>query len=183
MSLALGTSTTVLAETNDTAEMNHSEFMTMEGNHITEMESEPLTSPNSSAENNLLQTNTKNTTRIETSNPIQAAILTAQTIWPATHKEYCPGAVVLADVYDWQTSVVSAKLIHHPDDAPILLTSKGQMPDSTLNKIKLLNPKGNGKGTHIFIMGSALNNIPESLSGYKITRVPEAAPTAFAAKG
>ncbi|CAI8985711.1 MULTISPECIES: hypothetical protein [Bacillus] len=42
---------------------------------------------NAGASNDLLTTSLKNITRLNTNDTVQMAILTSQTIWPATHKE------------------------------------------------------------------------------------------------
>ena len=51
---------------------------------------------NESASNDLLTTSLKNITRLNTNDPLQMAVLTSQTIWPATHKENQPGAIIFS---------------------------------------------------------------------------------------
>lgn len=53
---------------------------------------------NKGASNDLLTISLKNVTRLNTNDPLQMAVLTSQTIWPATHKENQPGAVILVPV-------------------------------------------------------------------------------------
>ena len=52
------------------------------------------------------------------------AVLTSQTIWPATHKENQPGAVILVPASEWHLGIASADLIHHPNNGPILFIEK-----------------------------------------------------------
>ncbi|WP_339816331.1 hypothetical protein MKZ15_11970 [Paenibacillus sp. FSL R7-0216] len=61
----------------------------------------------------------KNTTRINTDDPIQAAVLISQTLWMATSEDNRPGSVILTSLDNWQNAVLSADLIHHPSNGPI----------------------------------------------------------------
>ncbi|MDI5788658.1 hypothetical protein PO124_10440 [Bacillus licheniformis] len=56
------------------------------------------------------------------------SIKTSQTIWPATHKQNRPGAVILVSGGSWQTALASADLIHHPNNGPVLIAEKGKSP-------------------------------------------------------
>lgn len=83
---------------------------------------------NQGASNDLLTTSLKNVTRLNTNDSLQMAVLTSQTIWPATHKENQPGAVILVPVNEWQLGIASADLIHHPNNGPILFIEKKRYP-------------------------------------------------------
>ncbi|MFT0604274.1 cell wall-binding repeat-containing protein [Bacillus cereus] len=126
---------------------------------------------NANATNGLMVTNTKNVTRLNTSDPIQLAIQVSQTIWPATHKENQPGAVILVPLGSWQIDIASADLIHHPNNGPILYIDKNNVPTSTLNEIKRLNPVGTKDGTQVMVMGDVSNSVINSLKDYKIKQV------------
>lgn len=79
---------------------------------------------------------TKNTTRINTSDPTEAAVIVSQTLWTAQTKNNRPSSVVLTDVSNWQIAAVSADLIHHPNNGPILFTTKEGVPEATLAELK-----------------------------------------------
>ncbi len=96
------------------------------------------------------------------------AVLTSQTIWPATHKENQPGAVILVPASEWQLGIASADLIHHPNNGPILFIEKEKIPEMTLKEIKRLNPIGTKDGTQIMVMGDVGTSALEQLKGYKV---------------
>lgn len=135
---------------------------------------------NPNAEESLIVQNTKNITRIPVADPIRASIYVSQTIWPATHKENQPGAVILSPVGQWQTTLAGADLIHHPNNGPILLIHQDNIPDKVLSEIKRLNPTGNRNGTQIVVLGDVSNNVINQLSGYKIEQIKGKNPAEFA---
>lgn len=135
---------------------------------------------NESASNDLLTTSLKNVTRLNTNDSLQMAVLTSQTIWPATHKENQPGAVILVPVNEWQLGIASADLIHHPNNGPILFIEKEKVPEMTLKEIKRLNPLGTKDGTQIMVMGDVDASILEQLKEYKVKQIKETDPATFA---
>ncbi|MCP1162047.1 MULTISPECIES: cell wall-binding repeat-containing protein [Bacillus] len=135
---------------------------------------------NESASNDLLTTSLKNVTRLNTNDPLQMAVLTSQTIWPATHKENQPGAIILVPVNEWQLGTASADLIHHPNNGPILFIEKEKVPEMTLQEIKRLNPLGTKDGTQIMVMGDVGASILEQLKEYKVKQIKETDPATFA---
>lgn len=135
---------------------------------------------NEGASNDLLTTSLKNVTRLNTNDPLQMAVLTSQTIWPATHKENRPGAIILVPVNEWQLSIASADLIHHPNNGPILFIEKEKVPEMTLKEIKRLNPLGTKDGTQIMVMGDVSASILEQLKDYKVKQIKETDPATFA---
>lgn len=135
---------------------------------------------NQGASNDLLTTSLKNVTRLNTNDPLQMAVLTSQTIWPATHKENQPGAVILVPVNEWQLGIASADLIHHPNNGPILFIEKEKVPEMTLKEIKRLNPLGTKDGTQIMVMGDVNASILEQLKEYKVKQIKETDPATFA---
>ena len=108
------------------------------------------------------------------------AVLTSQTIWPATHKENQPGAVILVPASEWQLGIASADLIHHPNNGPILFIEKEKIPEMTLKEIKRLNPIGTKDGTQIMVMGDVGTSALEQLKGYKVKQIKETHPAIFA---
>lgn len=135
---------------------------------------------NTNATNELVTTSTKNVTRINTSDPIQVAVSVSQTIWPATHKENQPGAVILVPLGSWQIDIASADLIHHPNNGPILFINKENVPASTLNEIKRLNPVGTKDGTQVMVMGDVSDTVTNSLKDYKIKQIKGTESATFA---
>ncbi|WNF39092.1 cell wall-binding repeat-containing protein [Bacillaceae bacterium IKA-2] len=130
----------------------------------------------------LLHLNTKNVTRLNSADPYEVSILTAQTIWPATHEANRPGTIILAPLDKWQLSLASLTLVHHPNDGPLLFTNEGSIPDSILNEVERLNPKGNVEGTQIMVLGQLNEGELEKLSDYEIFQIEEEDPAAFASE-
>lgn len=136
---------------------------------------------NEEAQKNLLAVHTKNTTRLLSENSSQASILASQTIWPATHAENQPGAVILAPADNWQIALAAADLIHNPTDGPILLTEKNEISAEVMNEINRLNPKGTSDGTQVMIMGDFSKAAEQQLAEYKTVKIEGNDPAAFAA--
>ncbi len=97
---------------------------------------------NNQASMNLKIESTKNVTRISEDDVINTATLVSQTFWPATHMDNQPGTVILVPDDQWQISMVSADIIHHPNNGPILFTKKDSIPQETMNEIERLMPMG-----------------------------------------
>ncbi|PEC20320.1 ArsR family transcriptional regulator [Bacillus cereus] len=135
---------------------------------------------NSGASDDVLTTSLKNVTRLNTNDPLKMAVLTSQTIWPATHKENQPGAVILVPVSDWQLGIASADLIHHPNNGPILFIEKEKVPEMTLKEIKRLNPLGTKDGAQIMVMGDVGAASLDQLKDYKVKQIKETDPATFA---
>ncbi|PFK46375.1 ArsR family transcriptional regulator [Bacillus cereus] len=135
---------------------------------------------NAGASNDLVTTSLKNITRLNTNDPVQMAVITSQTIWPATHKENQPGAVILVPVNQWQLGIASADLIHHPNNGPILFMNKESIPETTLKEIKRLNPLGTKGGTQVMVMGDVESSALEQLKEYKVKQIKETDPAVFA---
>ncbi|WP_373605240.1 MULTISPECIES: cell wall-binding repeat-containing protein [Bacillus] len=135
---------------------------------------------NANASSNLLTTSLKNITRLNTNDPVQMAVLASQTIWPATHKENQPGAVILVPANQWQLGTTSADLIHHPNNGPILFMNKESIPEARLQEIKRLNPLGTKDGTQIMVMGDVESSVLDQLKEYKVKQIKETDPATFA---
>ncbi len=135
---------------------------------------------NDQAEDDLLVENTKNVTRLNTTDPYEMAVMTSQTVWPSTHKDNQPGAVILAPIEDWAISLASANLIHHPNNGPVLFIDNNQIPEITKNEIERLNPKGNMDGVEIMVMGDVDDSVIDSLDGYEVKWFQENDPANFA---
>lgn len=127
---------------------------------------------------------TKNTTRINTSDPALAAATVSKSLWTATGDNNRPGSVVLVDSENWQIAAASADLIHHPSNGPILFVNKEGVPESTLTELKRLKPKGSGsnEGIQVIVVGNVADKVHEQLKelGYKTDRIEGDQPAAVA---
>ncbi|NJJ40866.1 cell wall-binding repeat-containing protein [Paenibacillus apii] len=108
---------------------------------------------------------TKNTTRINTSDPVEAAVLVSRTLWTAVSDSNRPASVVLTDVSNWQIAAVSTDLIHHPSNGPVLFFEKDKVPEATLAEIKRLKPVGaeTNDNIQIVIVGPVSAGVEEQL--------------------
>jgi hypothetical protein len=141
---------------------------------------QPPQQVNDQASENLLTLNTKNITRLNSDDPIELSILTSQTIWPATHPENQPGALILAPVDEWQLALASLNLVHHPNDGPLLFTEAGVIPERVLTEIERLQPKGNDEGTQVIVMGELKGEELAKLGSYETVQVSTTDPAEFA---
>ncbi|WP_379134543.1 cell wall-binding repeat-containing protein [Paenibacillus sp. sgz500958] len=127
---------------------------------------------------------TKNTTRINTSDPVEAAVLVSRTLWTAETKSNRPSSVVLTDVSNWQIAAASTDLIHHPSNGPVLFFDKDAVSQSTLHELKRLNPLGaeGNNGVQIVIVGPVSAGVEEQLQSLdmKIDKIAGDEPAAVA---
>ncbi|MEX2104701.1 MAG: cell wall-binding repeat-containing protein [Bacilli bacterium] len=84
----------------------------------------------------------------------------------ATSDDNRPGGIILADPKDWQTALVSADLIHHPNNGPLLFVNKDAIPDVTLNELKRLKPKGveMNKGIQVILVGNFEQKVEDQVN-------------------
>lgn len=126
----------------------------------------------------------KNTTRVNTSNPVEAAVIVSQSLWMATSKDNRPGSIILTDPDNWQNAVASADLIHHPSNGPILFVTKDGIPAATANEIKRLQPKGVeiNNGVQVILVGVLDQKVEDQAKdlGVKIDKVTGDNPAALA---
>ncbi|MFA9557581.1 cell wall-binding repeat-containing protein [Evansella sp. AB-rgal1] len=127
---------------------------------------------NENAMQNLLHHQMKNTTRLDAEDPITFSIWVSQLIWPATHEQNQPGTVILAPLENWGIALASTTLIHHPNDGPILYTENGEIPESVMNEIHRLQPKGNVNGTEVMVMGDVEEEVLAQLDGFAVEHLP-----------
>ncbi|QOR66153.1 cell wall-binding repeat-containing protein [Cytobacillus suaedae] len=114
---------------------------------------------------------TKNITRLDTENLVDTAVQVSRTIWPATHNENKPGAIILAPSENWQVALASANLIHHPNNGPILFYENDELPQQTIEEIDRLAPLGISDGTQIFLVGNTELNFEDQLENYKVEKI------------
>lgn len=126
----------------------------------------------------------KNTTRINTSDPVQAAVTVSQTQWPSTEEANRAGGVILTETEDWRSGLVAADLIHFPFNGPILFAAKDQIPEATLNELKRLKPEGAGPNkVQVIMVGNVPPRADEQLKdlGLRTERIQAGNPAALAA--
>ncbi|MDQ0089117.1 putative cell wall-binding protein [Paenibacillus anaericanus] len=126
----------------------------------------------------------KNTTRVNTSDPVEAAVIVSQSLWMATSKDNRPGSIILTDPDNWQNAVASADLIHHPSNGPILFVTKDGIPAATAREIKRLQPKGVeiNNGVQVILVGDLDQKVEDQAKdlGFKIDKVTGDNPAALA---
>lgn len=137
-----------------------------------------------SKEGNLPWIATKNTTRINSSDPVEAAVLASRTLWTATNDNNRPGSVVIVSSDQWQIAAASADLIHHPSNGPILFVNDDGVPETTLNELKRLKPTGSksNDGIQVIAVGKISDKVEEQLKelDYKMDRIEGDQPAAVA---
>jgi len=113
---------------------------------------------------------TKNTTRVATSDPIEAAVLVSRTLWTAVTDQNRPASVILTDVDNWQIAAAGTDLIHHPSNGPVLFVTKDGIPDVTLEEIKRLNPVGahGNNGVQAILVGPIASGVEDELKALKL---------------
>lgn len=126
----------------------------------------------------------KNTTRINTDDALEAAVLVSQSLWMATSEDNSPGSIILTSPDNWKNAVVSADLIHHPSNGPILFVNKDGIPEVTANEMKRLKPKGvasNG-GVQAILVGDLDQKVEEQVKelGFKTDKITADNPAALA---
>lgn len=137
-----------------------------------------------SKEENMPWIATKNTTRINSSDPIEAAVLASRTLWTATNDSNRPGSVVIVHSDQWQMAAASADLIHHPSNGPILFVNDDGVPEATWNELKRLKPTGSksNDGIQVIMVGKFSDKVEEQLKDldYKIDTIEGDQPAAVA---
>jgi len=127
---------------------------------------------------------TKNTTRINTSDPVEAAVLVSRTLWTAVTESNRPASVVLTDVGNWQIAAASTDLIHHPSNGPVLFVNKDGVPAATLEELRRLKPLGaeGNNGIQVVIVGPVASNVEEQLGelNLKVDKIEGDEPAAVA---
>ncbi|WP_110930275.1 cell wall-binding repeat-containing protein [Paenibacillus bouchesdurhonensis] len=126
----------------------------------------------------------KNTTRINTDDPGEAAVTVSRTLWMASSENNRPGSIILTTLDNWQNAVVSANLIHHPSNGPILFVEQDELPEATEAELKRLKPIGveeNG-GVQVILVGNLDQKVEDQVKklGFKTDKVSAGNPAALA---
>lgn len=153
-------------------------------------EPEPAVSENPGASGDTTSENTetwiatKNTTRINSSDPATAAVIVSRTIWPSTEDTDRPSGVILTDPDEWQKALASADLIHFPTNGPVLYVDQDQVPTETEVELKRLDPSGISmdEGTQVILAGTS-NTVEQTVQswGFKTKRIDADSSEEFAA--
>ncbi|MGG6310625.1 cell wall-binding repeat-containing protein [Paenibacillus macerans] len=126
----------------------------------------------------------KNTTRMNTDDPVAAAVLVSRTLWMATGEDNRPGSIILTSADNWQNAVVSADLIHHPSNGPVLFVNQDGIPEATANEMKRLRPKGveSNNGVQAILVGDLDQKVEDQAKelGFKTDKLSADNPAALA---
>ena len=126
----------------------------------------------------------KNTTRINTDDPVNAAVAVSRSLWMATGEDNRPGSVILTSADPWQNAAVSADLIHHPSNGPILFVNKDGVPEATANELKRLQPSGvaSNQGVQAILVGDLGQGVENQVKelGFKTDKIAADNPAALA---
>ncbi|WP_150273847.1 cell wall-binding repeat-containing protein [Paenibacillus tepidiphilus] len=108
---------------------------------------------------------TKNTTRVNTSDPVEAAVLASRSLWTAQTDSNRPASVILTGADNWQIAAVSADLIHHPSNGPVLYFTEEGLPETTLAELKRLKPRGadSNDGVQVVVVGPVADGVEDEL--------------------
>jgi hypothetical protein len=121
---------------------------------------------------------TNNTTRVGGSDPASTAAGIALAVFPSATVAQRPAAVTIVDEDEWQGAIAAAVLMATPVQAPLLVSTGGELPDPTSQALEALDPQGNADthGAQAFTVGKA--PVPGDL---KATPVKGPGPAALAA--
>ncbi|CAM4415562.1 cell wall-binding repeat-containing protein [Paenibacillus tarimensis] len=121
----------------------------------------------------------KNTTRVNTDNPAEAAVLVSRMLWMATDDSNRPGGIIIVNPSDWQAALVSVNLVHHPFNGPVLFTdSKGSLPEITQQEMERLKPAGIAEGVQVLLVGQMNEEVSGQVKalGYRADRIEGGSP-------
>jgi hypothetical protein len=120
---------------------------------------------------------TNNTTRVGGSDPATTAAGVALAVFPSVKVAQRPAAVTLVDEGNWQGAVAAAVLMSAPVQAPLLVSSGGNLPDPTSQALEALDPQGSSatEKAQAFVIGNAA-----APDGLRTARAQGANPAALA---
>ncbi len=129
-------------------------------------------------------TATKNTTRINTSDPVAASVLVSQTLWTGYGQDNRPNGAVLAQSGDWPVAAASASLIHFPMNGPVLFTEPGSLSEKAAAELKRLAViAGDSKSFTVVLAGkwdgALVDQVKKAVPSKTVT-LEAASPAAFA---
>lgn len=121
---------------------------------------------------------TKNTTRVQGSNPIADAASVALAVYPSLGPGSHPRVVTIAPTNDWEAALASSVLMAQPIGAPILLSDSSSLAPITASALRSLRPGGSGAvgGAQVLRVGQ----VPQ-VSGRRSAAISASGPFALAA--
>jgi hypothetical protein len=98
---------------------------------------------------------TKNTTRVDSPDPIADAAAVALAVYPSIGAGTHPAVVTMAPTGDWQAALAASVLMAGPFHAPILLSGPSAIPPVTERTLNTMNPRGSGasRGAQLIRVG------------------------------
>jgi putative cell wall-binding protein len=125
---------------------------------------------------------TRNTTRINGSDPVDISLAAALAAYPTTGPGTPPAAVTVVGADDWQSGIVAASFSASPIGSPILLAPSGTLSEDALSVIGQLDPTGSPTtdSTEVFTFG---NVAPPGGFEVRAVRGPDPASLAVRAAG
>jgi hypothetical protein len=85
---------------------------------------------------------TRNTTRIDGTDPVEISLAAALAAYPTTGPGTPPPAVSIVSAEDWQAGIVAAGFSSQPIGSPILLAPSGKLSEDGLSVVEQLDPTG-----------------------------------------
>ncbi|MGA2009738.1 MAG: cell wall-binding repeat-containing protein [Solirubrobacteraceae bacterium] len=121
---------------------------------------------------------TKNTTRVDGSDPVADAAGVALAVYPSAAAGTHPAAVTLAPTGDWEAAIAASVLMAPPIRAPILLSGSAALPAASSAALSMLAPTGSGSAgdAQVIRIGSVA-----SVPGRRAASINGANPYAIAA--
>jgi hypothetical protein len=122
---------------------------------------------------------TKNTTRVDGSDPIADAAGVALAEYPSSGGGTHPAVVVLAPTDDWPAAIAASVFSSPPLAAPILLSGSSSLPSATKDALTALNPIGSGavSGAQVIRVG----DVPTLPNGERSAAISGSDPYTLAA--
>ncbi len=98
---------------------------------------------------------TRNTTRINGSDPVEISLAAALASFPTTGPGTPPSAVAVVGADDWQAGIVASSFSNPPIGAPVLLAPSGTLSEQALSVVQQLEPNGSPTtgGNEVFTFG------------------------------
>lgn len=123
---------------------------------------------------------TDNTTRVGGSDPTANAAAVSLAVFPSTTPSQRPAAVTLVGEGDWAGAIAAAVLMAPPVRAPVLFSSREELPEATAEALEALDPQGDKDtgGASFFAIGTIA--LPGGAA--KTTRVDSGDPASTAAQ-
>jgi hypothetical protein len=121
---------------------------------------------------------TKNTTRVDSSDPVVVAAAVALAVFPSALPGTHPAVVAIAPTDSWQAALAAASLMSSPFRAPLLLSTSGDVPLLTARALASLAPTGSAAagGAQLIAVGDI--RVP---SGYRVAQLSGSDPYSLAA--